>query len=382
MDEANSILVGAARWLHELSFRDEDGARLSLRSQAGFKDLTPTQYEIALDWLRARDMYPVREVSADWTRSAAARVLGAAIAATTPPWLPDADSLIRSPSELPIDIVELGEQLGLNHQEAFDEVKRVWRKFDDTAQRALGAAGEAALVHWLEENVDAKVVQVSLFDDTAGYDLALMIGERTHARIEVKTTRREDSVIVFLSRNELDTMRANTGWCLQVVHLNPDDSIRFLSWITPETIHAGEPRDGRLATWQSMKMTLPTHALRPGPAPPVEALLSLCVVGPDVDAVSGSIADHVDGPILEVCRELERVPVMLADRSGASRRVRFHRRTTITPKRRRRQTRLGPFPSEAEAPTSRSVPRNVRASTIRRRFAHPDQRRMARLATR
>ena len=274
VDVANSILVGAARWLHELAFRDEDGARLSLRTQAGFRDLTPTQYEIALDWLRGSNLYPVREVSEDWTRSAGARVLGAAVGASTPPWLPDADSLIRTPSDLPIDIVELGKQLGLNHQQIFDEVRRVWRKFDDAAQRALGAAGEAALVRWLEENVDAKVIQVSLFDDTAGYDLALMIGQQTHARIEVKSTRREDSVIVFLSRNELDTMRANADWCLQVVHLNQDDSIRFLSWITPETIYAGEPRDGRLATWQSMKMTLPTHALRPGPAPPVEALLS------------------------------------------------------------------------------------------------------------
>lgn len=274
MDAANSILIGAARWLHELSFRDEDGARLSLRTQPRFRDLTPTQYEIALDWLKSKNLYPVLRVSEDWTRGPGARVLGAAIGASTPPWLPDADSLIREPAELPIDIVELGEQLGLKPPEIYDEVKRVWRKFDDTAQRALGAAGETALMRWLEENVDARVLQVSEFDDTAGFDLALIVGERIEARIEVKATRREDSVVVFLSRNELETMRVHETWCLQVVHLDANDSIRFLSWIAPETILEGEPQDGRFATWQSMKMILPSQALRPGVAPQVEALLS------------------------------------------------------------------------------------------------------------
>ncbi|MCW3493898.1 DUF3883 domain-containing protein [Microbacterium sp. SSM24] len=200
-------------------------------------------------------------------------MLEAAIETTCPPWLPDADSLIRGPEDLPIDVALLGDQLGLDEREIFDEIARVWRKYDDSAQRALGAAGETALVHWLEENVSARVVQVSLFDDAAGFDVALIVGGRAQARVEVKATRRADSVKVFLSRNELDTMRVHSNWCLQVVHLNADDTIRYLSWIAPETLLAAEPRDGLWASWQSMKITLPAHELRSGTAPPIDALL-------------------------------------------------------------------------------------------------------------
>lgn len=274
MDVASSILLGASRWLHELSFRDEEGARLSLRTQPAARDLTPTQYEIALDWLKAMHLFPLPPVRPPWARSPGAQVLGAAIAASKPLWLPDADSLIQSADDLPIDVVELGEQLGLDAAEIYDELKRVWRKFDDTAQRALGAAGEAALIDWLNENVEAEVVQVSAFDDTVGFDVALLTDRKVRARIEVKATRRDDSVVVYLSRNEVETMRAHKSWCLQVVQLDAEDRIRSLGWIPQDTIRDAEPRDARLATWQSMKMTLPAHALRPGAAPPVEALMA------------------------------------------------------------------------------------------------------------
>lgn len=274
VDAANSILLGAARWLQELSVRDEDSARLSLRTQSRFRDLTPTQYEIALDWLRSKDLYPSSDIDESWNRTPGARVLGAAIEGREPSWLPDADSLIREPSDLPLDVVGLGQLLAMDPEEMYDEVHRVWRKFDDSAQRALGACGERAFMRWLENNVAARVVHVSDFDDTAGFDIALVVGGRVRARIEVKSTRREDSTVLFLSRNEIETMRRRSDWCLQVVHLDASDGFRFLSWVTPETILAGEPRDGPLATWQSMRMTLPASALQPGVPPPVEALLS------------------------------------------------------------------------------------------------------------
>lgn len=274
VDAAESILIAAARWLSELSFRDEASARTSLRTQVQFRDLTPTQYETALDWLKTKSLDPAHSAPEYSTRSPGARVLGAALEASAPAWLPDADSLVRDPGELPLDVVELGKRLAVHPDEIYDEVKRVWRKFTDTAQRALGAAGETALTQWLEVNVNARVLHVSEFDDTAGYDVALIAGGRIQARIEVKSTRREDSVVLFLSRNEIETMRERDNWCLQVVHLDASDGIRSLSWVTPETILAGEPQDGLLASWQSMKMILPSEVLQPGVAPPIEALLT------------------------------------------------------------------------------------------------------------
>lgn len=273
MHIANSTLLGAARWLHELAVRDEDRARLYLRTTPGMRDLTPTQYEIALEWLKSKDLYPATTYP-EHARSPGAVVLASALISNEPSWLPDADSLVRDPSELPIDVIELGDLLQLDPADMFDEVKRAWRKFDDAAQRELGSAGEAALVDWLHRKTSAEVIHVSLFDDSAGYDVALMHEGKAAARIEVKATRREDSVVVFLSRNELETMRVHKSWCLQVVHLDANDAIQMMSWIPPEALLQGAPHDGSLGTWQAMKMTLPARALRPGPAPQVTTLLS------------------------------------------------------------------------------------------------------------
>ncbi|MFJ2503579.1 protein NO VEIN domain-containing protein [Microbacterium sp. NPDC087592] len=245
-----------------------------LRTEPDWRDLTPTQYELALEWLRARGLYDGSGRIEDPWRSSGAIVLRAAIEADEPPWLAAADALIRDPADLPIDVTELGLVLGVDDTEMFEQVEQAWRKFDDTARRRLGAAGELALVDWLHANARAEVVHVSVFDDTVGYDVALLVAGQLRARVEIKTTRRTDAVVLFVSRNEVETLRRHSTWCLQVVHLDPSDKLVALSWIPGEVLLQGAPNDGDIGTWQSMKLVLPGHALRSGAAPQISALLN------------------------------------------------------------------------------------------------------------
>jgi hypothetical protein len=191
-----------------------------------------------------------------------------------PIWLSDADSLIADAGELPLDVIEVGAVLDISGDAVFEEVQRAWRKFDDAAQRALGSAGETAMIEWLGEHSIAEVLHVSSFDDSAGYDIALRVGGTTKARIEVKATRRLDAVLIYLSRNEFQTMLRHPSWALQVVTLDPSGGIRSLGWLPPETIVEWAPADQSLGVWQSMKLVLPSSSLRNGPAPVVRALIS------------------------------------------------------------------------------------------------------------
>jgi hypothetical protein len=266
-----STIVAAERWLVELSLRDFSGARLILRSAPDYRDLTPTQYEIALDWLRACGL-----VLADGRLSQPSAVPGllvfdAAIEQEAPPWLMDADVLVLESADLPIDALNLAAALRLAEEDVFDHVQAVWRKFDDRLQRELGAAGEVAMIEWLSERVSSEIVHVSSYDDTAGYDIELRDGSRVQARVEVKATRKLDAIVLFLSRNEYNTMLRHDSWCLQVVGLDAQDNMRSLAWLRREDIQAWAPTDASLGAWQSMKLTVSANLLQKGAAPQVSS---------------------------------------------------------------------------------------------------------------
>jgi len=268
------ILLGAARWLAELRLRDLSSARSSLKTAPAYRTLTPTQYESAFEWLLSRDLVSVSGEVLDSYGQPAAQVMRKAIDEMEPPWLADADSLIKQPADLPLDVLEIGEVLEMGQEDVFDEVKRAWRKFDDTAQRELGAAGELAMMGWLEEHCDGDVIHVSSYDDTAGYDIALEVNGARLARIEVKATRRIDSAVVYLSRNEFETMRRSPTWCLQVISLNAGGDIRSIGWLPSALLEDWAPRDRPGGVWQSMRLSVPIGELRPGSAPPVNSMLS------------------------------------------------------------------------------------------------------------
>jgi hypothetical protein len=250
-----------------------DSARFIFKTLPSYKDdLTPTQYENALEWLLRTSLVDASGRIVLSPEKPAHQVLQSALVQLEPAWLADADLLIRDEGGLPIDVLELGALLGLDEKETLECVASTWRKYDDQAQRALGLAGELAMLEWLAGHVDADIVHVSEYDDTAGFDIALTRDGVAKARIEVKATRRADSLVFFLSRNEFDTMRRTPSWCLQVVSLDREDRLRSVGWIRADALESWAPADGSLGVWQSMRVSVPTDAITPGAAPPVRDL--------------------------------------------------------------------------------------------------------------
>lgn len=235
--------------------------------------MTPTQYEGALSWLRASGLISESGRPALAGREAWQAIVEAYIAWSEPPWLPDADELIASVDDVPIDVVEICELLNADADNALVPIKRAWRKFDNLLQLELGRAGELALLEWLSSENCADVQHVSEVDDTAGFDIAATSGRGVSAHIEVKSTRRIDSIRLYVSRNEYETMRTDERWCLQIVRLNQNNDIDWLGWLDRDELSAWAPRDISDGSWASMKLTLPLRKIRLGAAPQVGAVI-------------------------------------------------------------------------------------------------------------
>jgi hypothetical protein len=269
----DAILLAAKRWLVELEQREPNLARITFRTAARFRDITPTQYESALIWLQQHGLVDIGGALATASVSPGLQVLRAALQESKPIWLANADELIPDSSALPLDLLELGSLIGLGELDLHDEVLRAWRQFDDSAQAALGIAGELAMSSWLMKHTMAEVVQFAGQDDSVGFDFALRIDQRIVARIEVKATRRPNNVVFYLSRNEYRVMLKRQNWCLQLIQLDADGAISSLLWAPKEKLVGWAPKDGEEGVWQSMRLDLPLETLEHGPAPELRPFL-------------------------------------------------------------------------------------------------------------
>lgn len=136
------LLVGALRWLVHLQRSSVEQVWRMFLSHPGLRDLTPTQYGAALDWLRREGILLSAESKpvpmSD--RLAGLAVLRAAVASVEPTWLRDADRTILAPQDLPLDVASTAEALGVSALDAVRVIKTVWGKVDTHARAALGAA--------------------------------------------------------------------------------------------------------------------------------------------------------------------------------------------------------------------------------------------------
>lgn len=272
MQTPDSTLVAARRWLHELNHGDLDHCRSVFRASPAYRDLTPSQYELALDWLRFNGVLTNDGQFGKRLLEPPSDILRLALEEANPPWLSSADSLVEGPGDLPIDVLELGNELGLDDSAIFECLTAAWRKHDDSARRALGAAGELAYIDWLTARTDATIEHVSFYDDSAGFDVAMLVGASVRAQIEVKSSRNADGFSFYLSRNEYRTMVGSRRWCMQLVLLDGRDDLLDLRWVQSADIREWAPKDTSLGDWESAKFSVPPHLLRSG-APPVVAEL-------------------------------------------------------------------------------------------------------------
>ncbi|WP_346007512.1 DUF3883 domain-containing protein [Janibacter terrae] len=235
-------------------------ARALLTTHPQYDDLTPTQYESALTWMRELGLLD----GLGATLPPASRVLSAVFEGGTLPWVQDADELVRSPDELPSDIVEVGEALGLDAAEVFDQLVVSWGKVDTAARELVGAAGEAGLVELLRSATDGRVDHVSTWSDGYGYDLVFTAGT-TRLHLEVKSTTRAGRLTVYLSRHEYEVMLRDRQWQLVAVRLSTELEVVGVGSIPREWVAANVPRDsGQFGSWAAVKLELPADVVVSG----------------------------------------------------------------------------------------------------------------------
>lgn len=235
-------------------------ARALLTTHAAYSDLTPTQYATALTWLRDLDLID----SAASRAPAANQVLSAIFERAAPPWVQDADDLVRSPDELPSDIVSAGEALGLDASAVYEQLVSSWGKVDTEVRNRVGAAGEAALVALLREETAGCVEHVSTWSDGFGYDIAFS-AESVAAHLEVKSTTRLGRFAAYLSRHEYEVMIRDPHWVLVALRLTADLDLAAVGSVPKNWVAANVPRDnGPFGSWQSVKLNIPADVIEIG----------------------------------------------------------------------------------------------------------------------
>jgi hypothetical protein len=189
---------------------------------------------------------------------------GRSLEVLDPPWLADADVLVRDVDELPEDARRLCQLLGLPETSALNCVRQLHGHVDLAERSRIGAAGERELVRLLEELWPGSTVHVALSDDGMGYDVLFSRGAESW-HIEVKTTTRRGRLVVFLSRHEYEVAMADRRWRMVIVGLDEDHRLSALATVPSATLSARAPHDtDQASTWESSRYQLTTHDLSPG----------------------------------------------------------------------------------------------------------------------
>jgi hypothetical protein len=238
----DGVLLAANRWIELLRTGESIGrAWAIIKNSPKDVPLTATQYATALEWLSGLGVIDgdghLR--AADSSSSIESLLFSRCIEALRPPWLIDADLLVPSPAELPVDVERLAGVFALTDDAAFVAVQNTNRKVDSEIRAQIGARGELGLIALLEEKWPGSTTHVSAFDDSAGYDIALDLPEGCW-HIEVKTTTRKGRLSIHLSRNEYATGYYDDKWVLAIVGLT-DGAVTALA-----TMHSRDSLDMRV----------------------------------------------------------------------------------------------------------------------------------------
>jgi hypothetical protein len=149
------------------------------------------------------------------------------------------------------------------------------RTFDDTARRALGAAGEELVLAAARQELAGlgyaqlarEVRRVSLLSDQLGYDISAPRVSGPRRLLEVKATSVETNPLTFhLSRNEAETAAKFSDWFLVVCLVEEVDAPtgRILGWVRPDDIDHRLPADTEGGRWEQATLTMPLSELTPG----------------------------------------------------------------------------------------------------------------------
>jgi hypothetical protein len=265
-------LVAARRWIDLLDRSSFDQARTLIRTDSSFTDLSVTQYAAALDWLSAIRLietgphgWQLRTEFAGLAEQQRLQLaLERVLTEASLDWLQDADVLVAAPSDLPSDLADAANALGVSEQDAFVAVRSVFGRVDLEGRARLGRTGEEQLIVELERLRPGSTRHVALTSDGFGYDVSFECdGEIWH--FEVKTTARRGRLSLYLSRHEYEVGRADPSWRLVVVALNELDEIRCVACVEATSIHLRAPEDAAEGgRWESARLDFTPDDLTAG----------------------------------------------------------------------------------------------------------------------
>jgi hypothetical protein len=268
----DGVLRAAYRWLRLLERSSLPQASALIRADATYTDLSPTQYAAALDWLRTVRLLQSSDGGARLAPAALGLtdtgvrqlLFGRSLEAAAPAWLPDADALVRDPSELPQDAADLAAVLGVDDPAALLAVRQVHGRIDLAQRARVGAEGEKGLIALLERRWPGSTKHVALTDDGLGYDLVFTMAGRTW-HLEVKTTSRRGRLVLYLSRHEHEVALLDPDWRLVVVGLDAQSAPAALATARHQLLQGRAPHDhDQAARWESARHQLLPSDLQPG----------------------------------------------------------------------------------------------------------------------
>jgi hypothetical protein len=237
-----------------------------LATQPRYRDLTATQYASAFQWLESAGLlFSAGALPADdASRRHRALLTVFEAALTGRPWLDEALMLVPTPDDLPLDVAEVADILGLAPHEAFTAVHAAAGKVDLAERARVGDAGERSLVELLRRETSCVVEHVALTQDGLGYDVRVA---DPVANLEVKSTTRLGRLTLYLSRNEFEVMRVDPAWQLVAVLLDSADldTVTALATVDRAWLLAAAPSDRSAAgRWESMRVHVAPAALTGG----------------------------------------------------------------------------------------------------------------------
>jgi hypothetical protein len=270
-----SILKAAVRWADLLERSAYAEASALLRSETKYADLTPTQYNTALEWLTSLEIAELGQTGTGYRLAPAYAGLPReqrslflftrALEEGDPPWLQDADALVPTADEMPEDGALLASVLELAPETALTGIRQVHGHIDLELRARIGAAGERELVRLLESNWPGSTTHISLDHDGWGYDIAFRDEAGREWHLEVKSTPRRGRLVVHLSRQEHDVAGTDRNWRLIVVGLDDNEQIQALATAKHSELLQRSPRDiDRRSRWQSARVDLRGADLEPG----------------------------------------------------------------------------------------------------------------------
>ncbi|MFC9943291.1 protein NO VEIN domain-containing protein [Streptomyces pratensis] len=224
----------ALRWLNELRVAGVPRVRVLFTNHPRYADLTPAQYAEGLAWLRRTGMV----------------------------------------TEAGRPIVDVNDS-ELSDLEAASAVPQVqWSRAAEETRRAIGAAGEEALLRILRKGGVPQIRHVAAESDAYGYDIEAVRSPTERAHLEVKATTDPTRLVIHLTRHEYEVMVADREWCLVAVLIGGDGNAVSVATVSRGWLHSAAPVDrmdnGR---WESVRLEVPPYAVAPGLATDVWRLV-------------------------------------------------------------------------------------------------------------